>query len=163
MLEVHLFLFLIRMDARDQRRRSCKKMLPALKILFNQNLNIVATANFAFLQDPGEDAFARHDTIAELLVDRTVLMALLADLRDLQNHFLPDSQPGPERHCHQLKAPGGQVLRERSGGQQLTYLGAGQWLAFGSFPEERLLLPFDRLDGQQTDLAVARRSVRIAC
>ena len=49
------------------------------------NSDVVACPHLSAAEDPREDAFARHDAVAEPLVDRAVLVALLADARDLRS------------------------------------------------------------------------------
>ncbi len=81
-----------------------KKKLPALKTLFNQNLYIVATADFAFLQNPGEDAFARHDAVTGLVIDGAFIVAFLADLGDFDQHIVSEANPCAQRQGFPVNA-----------------------------------------------------------
>ena len=63
--------------------------------LLSRDLHLVANRHPAAVQNTCKDALARHDAVADLMIDLAVAMALLADLRDLEED-IPDAQTRPD-------------------------------------------------------------------
>ncbi len=51
------------------------------------------------MQHARKDALARHDAVADLMIDLTVAVALLADLRDLEK-YIPNTQTRADGQLH---------------------------------------------------------------
>lgn len=95
--------------------------------------------------DDREDPFLGHDAIASLVIDGAAIVTLLADLGDLQQDGLADSQPAADRQGHEIDPFGGEIFGKISGTDLKPH---GDHFV-------------DALLGEETELAVAAASVRV--
>jgi hypothetical protein len=65
-------------------------------------MDLISCPHLTFGGHNAEDALTRHHTIAGGLVDRTIMVAGLPDLRDLQNHGRAYAQAAADRQLDQL-------------------------------------------------------------
>ena len=96
----------------------------------------VARADGAAREHAGKNALAGHNTVTDLLADGAVLVALLADLRHLQQRPA-DAQAHPDGQRFQLEALDQDVFCERTR-RKLRQDGTRRLHAFGG---ERADLP----------------------
>jgi hypothetical protein len=109
--------------------------------------NGIADPNRAPLQHPGENAFAGHHAVADLMKDLTASMAGLADLGDREPDLVAEVEPGADGQLPKAQPGGGHVFSEITG----RHIHAGR-LNFGN-----------ALDAQQTNLTVPVGGMGIAC
>ena len=79
---------------------------------FSFDRDRVARADGAAHEHAGKNALAGHNTVTDLLADGAVLVALLADLRHLQQRPT-DAQARPDGQRFQLEALDQDVFCER--------------------------------------------------
>ena len=96
------------------------------------------------MEHAGEDALARHDALAHLLIDRAAGVALLADLRELE-HDVVAAKLRADGECAEIITLDDEIFAERA----VDDLGAAR--AEG----------FDLLVAQERDLAVPLAGVGI--
>ena len=65
------------------------------------------------MQDACKNALARHDAVADLMIDLAVAMALLADLRDLKE-YVAHAQARSDRQFLEPESLGDEVFPERA-------------------------------------------------
>ena len=86
---------------------------------FSFDRDRVARADGAAHEHAGKNALAGHNTVTDLLADGAVLVALLADLRHLQQRPT-DAQARPDGQRFQLEALDQDVFCERAGSSGRT-------------------------------------------
>lgn len=116
--------FVLAFTARALIRKRDDRRLPRTRRFARLNHHFIAHVNRAGLQNAGKNALARHDAVAHLLINLTMAVTFLANLRHFQQNTSA-AQQRSHRQGAKIKAIDHEVFAERAGNDPRALLVEG--------------------------------------